>query len=168
MVQDTLLCRTIVETGTEVGDALVGSDDKVAVTFEVTAPTFKPGNINYICMVDGEGRESSTDVEDFKLEPSIKVVPASANSGDTVNVFAQDYPRSAGFALLKIGCCSPARTSPTSCRVGASAPVSPTTVQRKFPSTFPEASKACCASTPRWGTVNEDPRTARSPLPALS
>ena len=32
----------------------------------------------------------------FKLEPSIKVVPSSANSGDTVNVFAQDYPKSAG------------------------------------------------------------------------
>ena len=31
------------------------------------------------------------------------MVPASANSGDTVNVFAQDYPKSAGsFELLKI------------------------------------------------------------------
>ena len=44
--------------GTNVGDALVGSDDKVAVTFEVTAPTFQPGNVNYMCMVDGEGRAS--------------------------------------------------------------------------------------------------------------
>ena len=36
----------------------MGSDDKVAVTFEVTVPTFGPGNHNFICMVDGEGRAS--------------------------------------------------------------------------------------------------------------
>ena len=90
------LCAAIVRSGTEVGGALVGSDDKVNVTFEVTAPTFGPGQTNHICMVDGEGLGSITDVEDFKLEPSIKVVPSSANSGDTVNVFAQDYPSSAG------------------------------------------------------------------------
>ena len=53
------------------------------MTFEVTAPTFKPGNVNYICMVDGEGRASNTDVEDFKLEPSIKVVPASVSTAAT-------------------------------------------------------------------------------------
>ena len=103
MVYSSHLCRIIVEDGTKAGGALVGSDDKVAVTFEVTAPTFRPGNVNYICMVDGEGRMSNTDVEDFNLEPSIKVVPSSVNSGDTVNVFAQDYPMSAGsFALLKL------------------------------------------------------------------
>ena len=45
--------------GTGVGGALVGSDDKVNVTFEVTAPTFQPGNVNYICMADGEGRMST-------------------------------------------------------------------------------------------------------------
>ena len=92
MVYSSHLCRIIVDDGTEVGSALVGSDDKVAVTFEVTAPTFQPGNVNYICMVDGEGRMSDTDVEDFNLEPSIKVVPSSVATGDTVNVFAQDYP----------------------------------------------------------------------------
>ena len=96
-------CEGIRRNGTEVGSALVGSDDKVAVTFEVTAPTFQPGNVNYICMVDGEGRMSDTDVEDFKLEPSIKVVPSSVASGDTVNVFAQDYPaNTGGFVELKI------------------------------------------------------------------
>ena len=90
-------------SGTEVGSALVGSDDKVAVTFEVTAPTFKPGNVNYICMVDGEGRASSTDVEDFNLEPSIKVVPSNVSSGDTVNVFAQDFHNTnAGLSRVKI------------------------------------------------------------------
>ena len=97
------LCEAIVRSGTKAGGALVGSDDKVAVTFEVTAPTFGPGNTNHICMVDGEGRMSNTDVEDFKLEASIKVVPSSVASGDTVNVFAQDYPGNAGSLVeLKI------------------------------------------------------------------
>ena len=89
-------CQMIIDMGTQVGGALVGSDDKVAVTFEVTAPTFQPGNVNYICMVDGEGRMSSTDVEDFNLQPSIKVVPDSVASGDTVNVFARDFPHIEG------------------------------------------------------------------------
>ena len=100
---EATFCRHIIRTGQRAGIATVGSDDKVAVTFEVTVPTFVPGNNNYICMVDGEGRTSSTDVEDFKLEPSIRVVPSSASTGDTVNVFAQDYPNArAGFTQLKI------------------------------------------------------------------
>ena len=54
-------------------------------------------------MADGEGRMSDTDVEDFNLEPSIKVVPSSVNSGDTVNVFAQDYRNTGqGFTSLRI------------------------------------------------------------------
>ena len=97
------LCNAIIRDGTKAGGALVGSDDKVAVTFEVTAPTFGPGNTNHICMVDGENRRSSTDVEDFNLEPSIKVVPSSVATGDTVNVFAQDYQNNGqGFSQLKI------------------------------------------------------------------
>ena len=100
---DVPSCETIINMGTKVGGAVVGSDDKVAVTFEVTAPTFGPGNTNYICMVDGEGLASSTDVEDFNLQPSIKVVPSTVSSGDTVNVFAQDFPVGTGsFAELKI------------------------------------------------------------------
>ena len=55
-------------------------------------PTFSAGKNNYICMNDGEDRQSDTDVEDFHLEPSIRVVPTTVSSGDTVNVFAQDYP----------------------------------------------------------------------------
>ena len=103
MVFSQHLCRIIIQQGPRAGIATVGSDDKVAVTFEVTVPTFVPGNNNYICMVDGEGRTSSTDVEDFKLEPSIRVVPSSASTGDTVNVFAQDYPNDdAVFTQLKI------------------------------------------------------------------
>ena len=40
--------------------ALVGSDDKATVTFEVTAPTFKRRQyVNYICMVDGTKAASS-------------------------------------------------------------------------------------------------------------
>ena len=86
------VCRVIIDKGTAVGDGLVGSDDTVAVTFEVTVPTFSAGKNNYICMNDGEDRQSDTDVEDFHLEASIRVVPSTVSSGDTVNVFAQDYP----------------------------------------------------------------------------
>ena len=101
---EAALCSAIIRSGTQAGGALVGSDDKVAVTFEVTVPTFGPGNTNHICMVDGEGRASKTDVEDFNLQPSIAVVPGTANSGDTVNVFAQDYQNTgAAFTRLKIG-----------------------------------------------------------------
>ena len=54
-------------------------------------------------MVDGE--ESAVQHrcrEDFNLEPSIKVVPDTANSGDTVNVFAQDFPNGGGLAVIKL------------------------------------------------------------------
>ena len=80
---------------TLIGSGLVTSDDKVVIPAEVTVPTFGAGNVNQICMVDGENRYSS-DIDDFKLEPSIKVVPSSVSSGDTVNVFAQDYPAGGG------------------------------------------------------------------------
>ena len=97
------LCGAIILKGSREGSADVGSDDKVDVTFAVTVPTFKAGSANYICMVDGEGRMSNTDVEDFKLEPSIRVVPSAANAGDTINVFAQDFPMAgAVFTQLKI------------------------------------------------------------------
>ena len=86
------VCRVVINKGTAAGDGLVDSDDTVAVTFDVTVPTFSAGKNNYICMNDGEDRQSDTDVEDFHLEPSIRVVPDTVSSGDTVNVFAQDYP----------------------------------------------------------------------------
>ena len=95
------VCRVIINKGTAVGSGLVGSDDTVAVTFEVTVPTFSAGKNNYICMNDGEDRQSDTDVEDFHLEPSIRVVPSTVSSGDTVNVFAQDYPFS-GSSLTEL------------------------------------------------------------------
>ena len=97
------LCSAVILNGQRAGIATVGDDDTVAVTFEVTVPIFGPGNTNYICMVDGEGRSAGTDVEDFKLEPSIRISPSSASVGDTINVFAQDYPNAtAGLASLKI------------------------------------------------------------------
>ena len=86
------VCRVVIDKGTAVGDGLVGSDDTVVVSLEVTVPTFSAGKNNYICMNDGEDRQSDTDVEDFHLEPSIRVVPSTVSSGDTVNIFAQDYP----------------------------------------------------------------------------
>lgn len=141
-------CETIIRTGTEVGGALVGSDDKVAVTFEVTAPTFKPGNVNYICMVDGEGRMSDTDVEDFNLEPSIKVVPSSVASGDTVNVFAQDFPYgTGGFVEVKIAGRVIADVTGSSIRRDGSGEA-----------TFevPGGLEGVLRIDAKWGTVNED------------
>ena len=75
-----------------VGSGLVGGNDKVDVVFDVTVPTFQPGNVNYICMRDGDGIDSGTDVERFKLQASIRVVPSTVSAGDIVNVFAEDYP----------------------------------------------------------------------------
>ncbi len=98
---EAALCSRIIQQGQRAGIATVGSDDKVAVTFEVTVPTFRAGDNNYICMVDGEGRSSHTDVEQFELQDSLRVVPASANAGDTINVFAQDFPV-AGAALTEL------------------------------------------------------------------
>ena len=95
------VCRVVIDQGTAAGSGLVGSDDTVDVSFEVTVPTFNAGKHNYICMNDGEDRRSDTDVEDFELESSIEVVPSTVSSGDTVNVFARDYPFS-GQALTQL------------------------------------------------------------------
>ena len=96
-------CAAIVAdpASTLIGSGLVGSDDKVMITAEVTVPTFGAGNVNQICMVDGENRYSS-DIDDFNLQPSIRVVPNMVSSGDTVNVFAQDYPGSGALVELKL------------------------------------------------------------------
>ena len=102
-VAEAAFCRHIIEAGHRAGIADVGSDDTVAVVFEVTVPIFVPGKNNYICMADGEDRQSDTDVEDFELLDSISVVPGSANAGDTVNVFARDFPNTgASLTELKI------------------------------------------------------------------
>ena len=95
-------CETLVSdsASTLIGSGLVGSDHKVTIVVDVTVPTFGAGNVNQICMVDGENRYSS-DIDDFKLQSSIRVVPNMVSSGDTVNVFAQDYPLDASAADLK-------------------------------------------------------------------
>ena len=96
-------CMLIIREGHRVGIATVGNDDRVAITFEVTVPVFKPGAINYICMVDGEGRTSSTDVEVFTLEPTLRASPSSVAVGDVITLFAQDFPNPyASFTSLRI------------------------------------------------------------------
>ena len=100
---EAAVCAGIIAEGANPGSGTVGSDDKIATTFEVTVPTFMRGNQNYICMVDGEGRSSTSDVEKFLLEPSIRVVPSTVSAGDTVNVFAQDFPTTgAAFEYVKL------------------------------------------------------------------
>ena len=119
---EAALCQRIIAQGTHVGGALVGSDDKVAVTFEIYRPAFGPGSHNYICMVDGEGRASDTDVEQFHLEHSAIVVPSTASAGDTVSVFAQDFPNpGASFRELRVAGRAVAVTSAQSVDLGGSA-----------------------------------------------
>ena len=84
-------CAYVQMAGSDLGGGTVNTDDTITIMTEVTSPTFRPGNVNHICVIDGEGRASS-DVDKFHLEPSIRVVPSTVNAGDTVNVFAQDYP----------------------------------------------------------------------------
>ena len=84
-------CAYVQMAGSDLGGGIVNTDDTITIMAEVTSPTFKPGNVNHICVIDGEGRET-IDVDKFHLEPSIRVVPSTVNAGDTVNVFAQDYP----------------------------------------------------------------------------
>ena len=94
-------CKVVVDDGTLAGSATIGSDDKVAVTVEVTPPTFKPGKINYVCVSDGESRRSVS-AKIFNLQPSIKVVPDTVSSGDTVNVFAQDFAHTGSLHVIKL------------------------------------------------------------------
>ena len=111
-------CAEVIGLGTRVGAGTVGSDDKVVVTFPVTVPTFMPGDGNWLCMIDGEGRDADTDVEQFELEPSISVSPATANVGDTVTVFAQDFmandPEPLNLKLINVSSTDMERGFPTS------------------------------------------------------
>ena len=102
-VNETALCERIIQEGTLVGSSLVGSDHRVSITFPVTVPIFGPGNSNYLCVVDGEGRMSHTDVERFHLEHWIRVSPSNVRPGDTPTIFAQDFPNvGAGFTELRL------------------------------------------------------------------
>ena len=106
-------CDDIMRNGANVGESMVGNDGRVAVTFVVTAPTFKAGTENYICVADSEGRAAFDDIEQFHLEPTIRAVPSAVSAGDTVTVFAQDYPTpsAALTQILLAGLPVPAATS---------------------------------------------------------
>ena len=95
-------CADIIDTGREVGNAVVGSDDRVEVEFKVTNPPFQPGDGNLLCMTDGEGATSFADVEHMNLDPCIRVTPELANAGDTVTVTAVDYPANAAFRYITV------------------------------------------------------------------
>ena len=99
-------CKVVVDNGTSIGTATIGSDDIATIPVTVTVPTFKPGKSNYICVSDGESRRSGADVEIFELEDRIRVVPMEVNAGDTVTLFAEDFiytPGSVSFHELKLG-----------------------------------------------------------------
>lgn len=95
-------CADIIANGREVGNAVVGSDDRVEVEFKVTNPPFQPGDGNLLCMSDGEGATSFADVEHMNLDPCIRVTPEVANAGDTVTVTAVDYPAGAAFRYITV------------------------------------------------------------------
>ena len=95
-------CADIIRNGSRVGIGIVGSDDKVVVTVEVAVPPFVRGDQNYLCMVDGEGR-MSRNVEQYHLQAYLRVEPAEVSAGDTVTVFAHDFPNvGATFSELRV------------------------------------------------------------------
>ena len=97
------LCQHIIGTGWRAGIALVNADSTVSVTLEVTVPEFRAGDQNYLCMIDGEGRRSDTDVEQFTLEPSVSASPTNAITGTTITLSVLDLPNAgATFSELKI------------------------------------------------------------------
>lgn len=95
-------CADIIATGQEVGNALIGSDDRVEVEFTVNNPPFLPGDGNLLCMADSAGNATSTDVEHMNLDPCIRVTPEAVNSGQTVTVTAVDYPAGATFRWIEV------------------------------------------------------------------
>ena len=153
---------------TLVGSSLVGSDDTAAVTVEVTVPTFGAGDVNYICMVDGENRHSSEagdDFDRFNLEPSIRAVPSTVSSGDTVNVFAQDYPIGGGFTSLKIAGVEVWNSESTTLSNGAANPDSVKDVRKLSPASLVNGAAeisfevpGSVANAPLQGTVRLDAR----------
>lgn len=95
-------CADIIATGQEVGSALIGSDNRVEVEFQVNNPPFLPGDGNLLCMADGNDNTSAADVEHMNLDPCIRVTPEAVNAGQTVTVTAVDYPARAAFRWIEV------------------------------------------------------------------
>lgn len=92
---EATFCRHIIREGHHAASDRVGSNGRVRIdNVTVTVPVFGPGNTNYICVIDSEGRSSDTDVEQFNLIPSISVTPnwVGGEYRGQVTVHAQDYP----------------------------------------------------------------------------
>ena len=142
------------------GGATVGSDnDKAVITAEVTAPTFKPGNVNRIAVADGEGRVSS-DADLFNLEPSIRVSPTQVSSGDTVTVFAQDFVYVGGassFAEIKLA--GQKRTDVEAAGGGISESDGSSTATFVMPGGL----KGTIRVDAKWGTVSKNTKITISP-----
>ena len=91
-------CADVMARGLRVASVVVADDDTATAEVTVTAPTFRPGRNNYVCVADGEGRRSELGARQFELLPSLRVETGdsqagSANAGDTLRVFARDLPR---------------------------------------------------------------------------
>ena len=87
------MCVAVVEEGSSLGTAGVGSDDKFAVNFTVHQDDFNKGNVNYICATDNEAPANrvSSAAKMFDLTPSITVSPSEVSSGDEVTVKPRDF-----------------------------------------------------------------------------
>ena len=95
-------CADIIDNGTELGAATVGSDDRVEIDFTISNPPFRPGRGNLLCMVDGEGLTSETDVEHINLGPSITVSPNEVSPGNIITLTALDFTPGAAFRWVQI------------------------------------------------------------------
>ena len=95
-------CADIIINGTRLGAAMVGSDDRVEIPFTINNPPFRPGPGNLLCMEDGEGATSATDVEHITLTPSIAVTPESVSAGNIVTLQALDFPAGLAFRWVKV------------------------------------------------------------------
>ena len=93
MGSDRAMCVAVIEEGSSLGTAGVGSDDKFAANFTVHQDEFKKGNVNYICATDNEAPANrvSSAAKMFDLTPSITVSPSEVSSGDEVTVKPRDF-----------------------------------------------------------------------------
>ena len=90
---DRAMCVAVVEEGSSLGTAGVGSDHKFTVNFTVHQDEFTKGNVNYICATDNEAPANrvSSAAKMFDLTPSITVSPSEVSSGDEVTLKPRDF-----------------------------------------------------------------------------